>query len=377
MISCQNEKISEPVEKHFSRKGYITMNSKERVMRAIQRQEIDRVPLDITYTSQPNFDRIKTALNMNGKSNEELFRTLGLDTWWIFNPLIYVGEKRYFNGEEADYLGITPSIYAGTAGDSNSTGPLKGVSTVEEVERYPWPSIDDFDGSQLDRILDEHRDFAIIGGVWAPIFHQVAWLCGIEDTYANLILNPEVVEALIRHVTDFWVAYTHKVLQIAKGRIDIIENCNDFGGQHGLIISVDSFRKFMKPALKRLYDTIKEYDVKVFQHSCGAIAPIIPDFIEIGADILNPVQVSAKGMNPEVLKAKFGDKLTFCGGIDTQKVLPFGSEEEVRAEVRRMIGIMGKGGGYILAGSQALEEDIPVENILAMFDEAKRCPVNL
>ena len=346
------------------------MNSKERVMRSIHRQDIDRIPIDITYTSQPNFDRINAYLGVH--SNEEMFRTLGLDTWWIERPLIYVGGKRYFNGEEADYLGLSPAIYAGTTGDSNSQGPLKGVSSVDEVEAYPWPSIDDFDGSDLERKLDEHSDFAIIGGVWAPIFHQVAWLCGLEDTFVNLIAQPEVVEALIRHVTDFWVEYTRKTLQIAKGKIDIVENCNCFGGQTSLIMSEALFRKFMKPALKRLYAVIKEYDVTVFQHSCGAIAPIIPDFIEIGADILNPVQVSAKGMVPEVLKSLYGDKLTFCGGIDTQKVLPFGTVDEVRSEVRRMIGILGEGGGYILAGSQALEDDISVENILAMFDEAKQ-----
>ncbi len=246
---------------------------------------------------------------------------------------------------------------------------------MDEVEAYPWPSIDDFDGSDLERQLDEHSDFAIIGGVWAPIFHQVAWLCGLEDTFVNLIAQPEVTEALIRHVTDFWVEYTRKTLQIARGKIDIVENCNCFGGQTGLIMSDESFRRYMKPALKRLYDVIKEFDVKVFQHSCGAIAPIIPDFIEIGADILNPVQVSARGMDPEILKNSFGDQLTFCGGIDTQEVLPFWSADEVRREVRRIIGILGENGGYIVAGSQALEDDIPVENILAMFDEAKKVRV--
>lgn len=214
--------------------------------------------------------------------------------------------------------------------------------------------------------MNSHSEFAIIGGVWAPIFHDVCWLCGIEDTNVNLLIEPEIVEALIRRVTDFWIAYTRKTLEAARGRIDIVENCNCFGGQKDLVISPAVFRKFMKPALKRLYDTIKEYDVLIFQHSCGAIEPIIGDFIELGADIINPVQVSAYGMDPIVLKKKYGKDVTFCGGIDTQRVLPFGTAEEVRAECRRISGILGDGGG-----SQALEDDIPEENVHAMFDEGR------
>jgi len=344
------------------------MKSKERVLRAINRQDTDRVPFGIFGTSTENEERIKRYIG--ARTIEDMYREIGIDIWYIQSPLKYVGEKRYYQGEEADFWGIPDSVYKD--GDSSMRCPLRDVSSIDEVESYKWPSVDDFDGSLLEKEIDEHSDFAILGGVWAPIFHNVTWLCGFENTLANLILQPEVSEAIIRRVTDFWVDYTRKTLELGKGKIDIIENCNDFGAQNGLIMSPGLFRKFFKPALKRLYDVIKEYDVKVMQHCCGSILPIIPDFIEIGVDIINPVQVSAAGMDMEVLAKNFGDKITFYGGIDTQHVLPEGPIERIREETRKAIDILGEKGGYILGPSQGLEPDIPVEHILAMFDEGKK-----
>jgi len=342
------------------------MKSKERVLRAIDHRETDRTPFDMFGTWGINKDRIKSFVKAS--SYEEMYDILGIDVWYM-NNLTYTGEKRYFNGKEADYWGITEMAYKD--GDSSNECPLRDISTVDEVENYKWPSPDDLYGGHIEKEIDDHKDFAILGGVWAPIFHNITWLCGFETTLVNLNAQPEVSEALIRHVTDFWVGYTKKVLELGRGRIDIIENCNDFGAQNSLIMSPQMFRKFFKPALKRLYNVIKEYGAKVMQHSCGAIAPIIPDLIEIGVDIVNPVQISAEGMSPDILKCEFGDKITFHGAIDTQHVLPEGSVDDVRREVNRVINILGRGGGYILSGSQGFESDIPVENIIAMYEEGR------
>jgi uroporphyrinogen decarboxylase len=200
----------------------------------------------------------------------------------------------------------------------------------------------------------------------------MTWLCGFENSLVNLKIEAEISKAIIRHVTDFWIDYARKLLECGKGRFDIVQNCNDFGAQSGLIFGIDVFREFFKPELKRLYSVIKEYGAKVMQHSCGSIEPIIPDLIEIGMDILNPVQVSAAGMEMEVLAEKYGDKITFYGGIDTQHVLPEGPIERIRDETRKAIRTLGKGGGYILAPSQGVEPDIPVDHLLVMFDEGKK-----
>ncbi len=187
-----------------------------------------------------------------------------------------------------------------------------------------------------------------------------------------LSLAPEIAKAIIRKITDFWVGYLKKVLQAGKGCIDIIENCNDFGTQRSLFICPEQFREFFRPELQRLYDVTKEYGAKVMQHSCGAIAPIIPDFIEMGADILNPIQVEADGMEIAPLVRNHGKQICFYGGIDTQRLLPKGPVKRIEKETRKLIDFFGYEGGLILAGSQGLMNDIPYEHAIAMLTAGHR-----
>jgi len=332
------------------------MKSKERVLKTLKFEETDRVPMGLFGT----FDNYINKLIYHYKVNnlKECYEILGIDIYHFWTPLIYAGEQRYYKGEKADYWGITENVYKD--GDSSNECPLIDVSSIDEVEKYSWPTAKDFIVGDFENQLEYYSDFCIDGGLFAPIFHNVTWLCGFENTLVNLLLQPEVSKALIRKITDFWVEYAKKMLEFGKGRIDIVQTCNDFGTQNGLIMSADTFREFFKPELKRIYDVIKEYGAKVMQHSCGSISEIIPDFIEIGADIINPVQVSAKGMEIEKLSEQFGGKVCFYGGIDTQHVLPEGSEEEIREIVRdTLTRFNGK-------------EDIPIENAIAMFDEGKK-----
>lgn len=343
------------------------MDSKERVKRTLEFKETDRVPFGLFGTFY-NEERMRK--NLSYGSVEEMYREMGLDIWHLFQPLKYMGEQRTHMGKPADFWGVPLDI--DQYGDSSLYSPLAEISSIEEVEAYKFPCIDDFDTTWLDAELDKHEGLAIEGGLWAPIFHNVAWLCGFENTLCNLIAEPEMMKLLIRKVTDFWIEYARKTLETAKGRIMIMENCNDFGTQRDLIMSADMFREFFKPEFKRLYDAIKEYDVAVMQHSCGAVSSVIDDFIEIGADIMNPVQVSADGMEIRALAERFGGRVTLYGGIDTQWVLPTGSEEEIRETVRKTLSCFEMCGGYILAPSQGVEPDIPVRNIVTMFDEGRK-----
>ncbi len=343
------------------------MESRERVLKAISHQETDRVPFDMFGTYAPGKERIRTF--MKASSDEEMYSIFGIDFWEVgpFWPLV---RNRFENGKHVDEWGIPYENYSNC--DVNAYYPLSDVFSVDEVESYKWPVIDNYYTDHIQKEIESHNQFAITASMGAPIFHQVGWLCGFENMLVNLLSQPEVSDAIIRKLTDFWIEYAKRILDIGKGRIDIIETRNDFGAQDSMIISPELFRRFFKSAFKRLYDTIKQYDVKILHHSCGSITPIIPDFIEIGADILNPIQVTAYDMDPATLKLKFGDKLTFHGGIDTQYVLPNGTTDDVRNEVQRMIGILAKGGGYVLCGSQGLEADVPVENIIAMYDEGRK-----
>jgi uroporphyrinogen decarboxylase len=345
------------------------MNSKERVRRTILRQETDRVPFSVFGTNVQMLERIRNHLNLT--THEDILQRLEIDMRY-FGMLRYNGPTRWENGLELDLWGvpIDPSLKNCMNGDPFR--PFVNISSVDEVYEYNWPSIDDFiPVDDIEENFECFKDYAIIGGVWAPVFHNMIWMCGFENALVLMASEPEIAGAIISKISNFWLEYTRKSLELGKGRIDIIENCNDFGTQVNTIISKEMFKEYFKPFLKNLYELIKSYDAIAFQHSCGAIKDIIPDLVEIGVDVLNPIQVSANGMNLDELKTDFGKNVTFCGGIDTQHLLPEGTPMDVRDEVRRVLGLFKEQGGYILCGSQGLEKDIPVENIIAMFDEGK------
>jgi uroporphyrinogen decarboxylase len=168
--------------------------------------------------------------------------------------------------------------------------------------------------------------------------------------------------------TDFYLGYFDRMLTAAGGRIDILRQADDLGTQRGPFFSPQMFRTFVKPRTAKLVDLAHSHGVKFMFHSCGAIRPLIEDLIEIGVDILDPLQAAAEGMEPQDLKDSYGDRLCLHGGICTQYLLPRGSPDEVRAEVRRRIEVLGDGGGYILAPCHILQLDVPTANIVAMSE---------
>ena len=348
------------------------MTSKERVLRSIAHQEVDRVPAGL-FGTHPDY-LAGLAAHVGAASVEEMFRKLGIDVWHGWgHGLRYAGPPRLWKGVPVNEWGFPldpPKNQAGYSHDADA--PLADVTTIEQVESFPWPSADDCTGDGLREYFEQYREFAVVGGINAAIFHIYTWMCGFEHGLMLLRLDPDMAAAIIRHIADYWEGNLRKHLQICGEFIDIIENCNDFGTQISLFISPEDFRAFFRPALQRLYDVTHEYGCKMMQHSCGAIAPLIPDFVEMGADILNPIQVSASGMSIEALASAYGKKICFYGGIDTQWVLPEGPPERIRRETRRLLDLFGHRGGLILAGSQGLMSDIPYAHAVAMFEERAR-----
>jgi len=188
----------------------------------------------------------------------------------------------------------------------------------------------------------------------------------------DLLRNPQFTHRLYEKITEFYLEFNRRCFEEAGDLIDIFMMGEDLGTQEGLLVSPRVFRQFIKPYLARHVRLAKRYGIRVMLHSCGAIRALIPELVEIGIDILNPIQVRAKGMKPEELKREFGDRLSFHGGIDIQKTLPLGTPEDVRAEVRNRVQTLGKGGGYILCSTHNIQADTPIENILAMYEEAKK-----
>ena len=185
---------------------------------------------------------------------------------------------------------------------------------------------------------------------------------------------PQFACRIMDKIAEFQIEDILRTLEVASGRIDMVYISDDLGGQNGMILSPQIWRKYIRPREERIIKAIKNNhsDVKIIYHSCGSITPVIPDLIKIGVDILNPLQLGAKNMDPVKLKQEYGDKLCFHGGMDIQYILPYGTEREIRAEVNRLIDILGEQGGYILAPSESIQPDASPQNILAMYDTAKR-----
>jgi uroporphyrinogen decarboxylase len=358
------------------------MNSRERVIGALERRKIDRVPMNLGCAG-PNSAMDVLLSHFQVDDEEELLRKMDIDIRRIA-PRYAGPESRspidsrsgldtVFGGTEYMKCDFEESGgLAGTYADELGNRPFKDFTTVEEVESYEWPKTDWFDFSTLVEDCHRYRDYGIMCGGWAPILSRVFELFGMEKALIYLHDRPDLIHATIAKVTDYYYEFYDKALLAANGGIHIVGFGDDFADQRDLMLSPSMWRTFCKEPLARLFSLGKKHGAYVYFHSCGAVRSVLPDLVEIGLDILFPVQPNAWGMDHSELKAEFGNSLAFWGGIDVQHVLPFGTTEEVRRCVRERIEILGAGGGYILSSSHNLLKAFPLENILAMYDEAMR-----
>lgn len=256
-----------------------------------------------------------------------------------------------------------------------SIHPMTEAKALEDVENYPWPDMDNpyrvaHVQEQARRLRDENQ-YAILATPWLlfPLERAIA-LQGMEHFFPNLIANRDFAEALLLKIADLCKTLMGHFLAELGDNVDMIKIGDDLGMQDGLLISPKMYREILKPIHADYISFIKERtQAKVFFHSDGDIFNLVDDFIEIGVDILNPIQTSAGKMaDLGTLKKRYGNNLCFCGAVDTFRILPYGTPEQVRDEVRRIINILGPGGGYLLAAVHTLLDEVPAENILAMVD---------
>jgi uroporphyrinogen decarboxylase len=222
---------------------------------------------------------------------------------------------------------------------------------------------------ELDEIpafIDKNKDKFIVGAIGFSLYERAWILRGIEPILLDFLMNPLFIEELFDKIIEFNLVITKRLCQFP---IDAFHFGDDWGQQHGLIIDPDLWRKVFRKRLNKLYDAVHNAGLPVSIHSCGDITEIIPDLIEIGVNMITPLQAEAMDFN--FLKKEYGKYLTFWGGVSTQKTLPYGSPDDVRAEIRERIKVLGKGGGYILAPSHELQGDIPLVNMLAFINEAQ------
>jgi uroporphyrinogen decarboxylase len=211
-------------------------------------------------------------------------------------------------------------------------------------------------------------EYAMLGGDWSPFWHDAIDLLGMENLLLNMFDAPELVDAVLVHIVDFYYEVSRRIFAEAADLIDIFFIGNDFGSTNGPLIGEKQFRRFIVPHLKRLVDLGHQYNLNVLLHCCGGYAPLIPAMIEIGLDGLQALQPNCRGMEPSHLKAEFGSQITMMGCIDSQSVIE-GTPETVRAETRRILELMKPGGGYIASPSHDyVLVETPVENILALYE---------
>ncbi len=371
------------------------LTSRERVLLALNHQEPDRVPIVFgadgsTAMLVPAYENLKQHLGLATETrlfdrafqyariDEEVMVRFGSDVRTLMGPASsYCASVDGPNDTFTDYWGITwQRPQKGYYYDMVSH-PLQGARTPKDIEEYPWPVAEmilDLSGlAERARRLHQESPYAIMGIHEGPssLFEGTWYLRSLPEFMMDLVANPEMAHALLRHMTDVAKTTTALFLKEVGQYIDIYRVGDDLGIQSGPMISPRMFRKLVKPYLAEYYAMIHNMtDARLMLHCCGGVRPIMDDLIEIGVDILHPVQVSAKDMEPEELKAQFGDRLCFCGGIDTQQVLPHGTREDVQEEVQRRIQELAPGGGYLLAAVHAIQPDVPPENVCAMFEAA-------
>jgi uroporphyrinogen decarboxylase len=342
------------------------MNSKERVLASLNRTNPDRVPVWMWYhpeTVQMLAKALEIPPNYVSYALEDDIRQA-----WVSNNYAMEGIVHQQDGEcHTDQWGIRWM----KVGPFNQIVhyPLADVSE-EEIDRYQFPYDHIPELLQNMRPVVALNDRYFIGCDVSPcLFELIFRLRNMQNTLLDFLLNPGLIDRLLEKASDFNVTLSQEAVK--RFDFDCLWTGDDVGGQQALMISPDMWRSRIKPHLKRILDVGKERNLWRAYHCCGVVRPIIPDLIEIGVNILNPVQANCPGMNLLELKKEFGDELTFLGGVDTQHLLPNGSATEVRKETDKLIdGMMAGGGGYVLAASHAIPPETPIENIYAMYESA-------
>ena len=253
--------------------------------------------------------------------------------------------------------------------------PLEFAATEQEIQNYRWNYFSDDYFRELEnnaKQLYEETEYAIMGGFGGSIFEEYQVLRGYSKAMLDLVADPNFAEALIGKLTEVHLCNLEKYLQAVSKYIQVIQMGDDLGMQSGPQISLELYQDYIKPAHKKIYQYVKSNsDLFLFLHSCGSIYDFIPDLIDAGVDILNPVQFSAANMDSKNLKEKFGDKITFWGGgVDTQKDLPFGTPDEVADQVEMQMKTFSPGGGFVFAAVHNIQANTPIENIIKLFETA-------
>jgi len=354
-----------------------TLTHRERVMRAISHQEIDRIPMYHRADFSVN-ERIKKKFKL--KDDADILSHFDIDALSVsIIPSAQFVKQPDANGFFDDIFGnkLRRVQYQTVDTEVVIEPTLREDATIDDILKMKWPDKNYVNLTASIEAAKKARatGLAVYGGVWASLFTIARSIMGEENFLVATISNPELVTVLVQRLCDFYLEVNKAYFSACSKEIDIFYFGSDFGTQASLFISPDMFAQFFKPSFKRLVNQAKGYGLKVMFHTCGAVCDLIPHLGDCGIEVLDPVQVSAANMNPAILAAKYKGKIAFHGGISTQTTLPFGTPDQVRAEVAYTIKTFGPT-GYIAAPDQQMIGDVSAENIEAMYSTIRECRVN-
>lgn len=352
------------------------MTSKERVLTAFASQQPDRVPVNFA-TNMGIGHRLKRHFGLKPDDKEGLLQALGVDFREVRAP--YIGRKLHADipdrGVQVDDWGIHRVWVEHTSGGywDFCDFPLKDA-TEEEIAAWPMPSPDDFDYSIIEARCKDYATYAIYAGNagMADIINSTGMLRGMEQTLIDLATDDPTGMLLIERKNNIKLEILRRTLEAAKGRVDFVWLGEDLGTQRGPMISVDLYRRTLRPKHQQFIDLAKSFDLPVVIHSCGSSSWVYEDFIEMGVNVVDTLQPEALNMSPSYLKKTFGGRLAFHGCISTAGPVAFGTVDDVIRNCRETLEIMMPGGGYCFAPTHALQDNSPLENVLAMYETARR-----
>jgi uroporphyrinogen decarboxylase len=341
------------------------MTSKERWQNVIARKPVDRLPCDFAGTAEV-IEQLCQEVNCG--DYWQMIDKLDIDARYVIKTN-YCGPTLKAGYNIWGVKMATVDYGSGTYEEAVEH-PLAQAKTLTGIKEHPWPSVDWIDFSGVKEQIEQNRTRPIQAGYIEP-FLCYGQMRGLEQALIDMIEAPDMIECAFDYMFEFATGVFEQILQETDGKIDITITAEDLGSQTAPLFSVDFFERFHKPRFKKYIELAKQANVAIFYHTDGAARPFIGGLIDMGVDILNPIQWRCPGMDRESLKRDFGDKLIFHGAIDNQQTLPFGTKEDVRKEILESFEILGTGGGYICAPCHNIQPITPIENILEMYQTIK------
>jgi uroporphyrinogen decarboxylase len=371
------------------------LNSRQRLATALNHKEPDRVPIDLggivtgittganealkAYLGIESDDPVVDRVQQLAHPSDPVLERLQVDTRYI-----YLQASRDWQDVELpdntyqDEFGVRRKAAFNPEGwllyYDFVAHPLSEIETMADLAKYEWPDPHDparYEGlEETARRMYDETNYGLIANVISSVFEFSWYLRGYIRFFEDMLINPDLVGALLDAMLEYQLALMDEVLSRIGPYVSVVMTGTDLGTQRAPKISPQLYRSMVWPLYKKLWDFIRsKTDAKIFYHSCGSIYPMIPYLIEGGVDILHPVQPLATDMGDRArLKREFGDQLTFWGGFDQQHVLPFGTPDEVRKEAKRLLDAFAPGGGFVFAAGHNIQADVPPENVIALFD---------